>query len=33
MFARMLGLLGLWLLLAAPLPAQEVPPPLRDWQN
>ena len=33
MLARMLGLLGLWLLLAAPLPAQEVPPPLRDWQG
>jgi hypothetical protein len=29
----MLGLLGLWLLLAAPLPAQDVPPPLRDWQG
>jgi hypothetical protein len=27
------GLLGLlWLLLAAPLLAQDVPPPLRDWQ-
>ncbi|GAA0889778.1 hypothetical protein [Rhodanobacter soli] len=33
MLARMLGLLGLWWLLAAPLPAQEVPPPLRDWQG
>jgi hypothetical protein len=33
MLARMLGLLGLWLLLAAPLPAQDVPPPLRDWQD
>lgn len=33
MLARMLGLLGLWLLLAAPLPAQDVPPPLRDWQG
>ena len=27
------GLLGLWLLLAAPLLAQDVPPPLRDWQG
>ena len=27
-----LGLLGLWLLFAAPLPAQDIPPPLRDWQ-
>ena len=33
MLARMLGLLGLWLLLAAPSPAQDVPPPLRDWQG
>lgn len=33
MLARTLGLLGLWLLLAAPLPAQEVPPALRDWQG
>lgn len=33
MLARTLGLLGLWLLLAVPLPAQEVPPPLRDWQG
>jgi len=35
MLARTLGLLGLWLLLALPLPlpAQEVPPPLRDWQD
>ncbi|UJJ50394.1 hypothetical protein [Rhodanobacter denitrificans] len=33
MLARTLGLLGLWLLLAAPLPAQDVPPPLRDWQG
>ncbi|HEY8586459.1 MAG TPA: hypothetical protein VIL60_06965 [Rhodanobacter sp.] len=32
MLARTLGLLGLWMLLAAPLAAQEVPPPLRDWQ-
>jgi hypothetical protein len=29
----MLGLLGLWLLLATPLPAQDVPPSLRDWQG
>jgi hypothetical protein len=27
----LLGLL--WLVLAAPLPAQDVPPPLRDWQG
>lgn len=33
MLARLIGLLGLWLLLAAPLPAQDVPPPLRDWQG
>ncbi len=33
MLARTLGLLGLWLLLAAPSPAQDVPPPLRDWQG
>jgi len=33
MLARTLGLLGLWWLLAAPLPAQDVPPPLRDWQG
>ncbi|KAA0071153.1 hypothetical protein [Rhodanobacter sp. T12-5] len=33
MLARMLGLLGLWLLLASPLPAQDIPPPLRDWQG
>lgn len=33
MLARTLGLLGLWLLLAAPVPAQDVPPPLRDWQG
>ncbi|OOG59863.1 hypothetical protein [Rhodanobacter sp. C03] len=26
------GLLGLWLLLVTPLLAQDVPPPLRDWQ-
>ncbi len=34
---RLPGLLGLgWLLcllMAAPLPAQEIPPPLRDWQG
>jgi hypothetical protein len=29
----MLGLMGLWLLLAAPSPAQDLPPPLRDWQG
>jgi hypothetical protein len=28
-----LGLLGLWLLLITPLPAQDIPPPLRDWQG
>ena len=33
MLARLVGLLGMWLLLAAPLPAQDVPPPLRDWQG
>lgn len=33
MLARTLGLLGLWMLLAAPLSAQDVPPPLRDWQG
>jgi len=33
MLARLIGLLGLWLLLATPLPAQDVPPPLRDWQG
>ncbi|HKR77417.1 MAG TPA: hypothetical protein VJR95_12200 [Rhodanobacter sp.] len=33
MLARLIGLLGLGLLLAAPLPAQDVPPPLRDWQG
>ncbi|OOG45547.1 hypothetical protein [Rhodanobacter sp. C01] len=32
MLRRSLGLLGLWLLLAVPLLAQDVPPPLRDWQ-
>lgn len=33
MLARTLGWLGLCWLLAAPLPAQEVPPALRDWQG
>ncbi|MBN8922090.1 MAG: hypothetical protein BGP10_17555 [Rhodanobacter sp. 68-29] len=33
MLARLTGLLALWLLLAAPLPAQDVPAPLRDWQG
>lgn len=33
MLVRTLGLLGLCLLLAAPLSAQDVPPPLRDWQG
>ncbi|OOG46114.1 hypothetical protein B0E52_05285 [Rhodanobacter sp. C06] len=33
MLARQIALLGLCLLLAAPLPAQDVPPPLRDWQG
>ena len=33
MLARLIALLGLCLLLAAPLPAQDVPPPLRDWQG
>ncbi len=33
MLARTLGMLGLWWLLAAPLPAQEVPSALRDWQG
>ncbi|WP_158881772.1 hypothetical protein [Rhodanobacter sp. L36] len=32
MLRRWLGLLGLWLMLATPLLAQDVPPPLRDWQ-
>ncbi|GGY26254.1 hypothetical protein GCM10008098_19010 [Rhodanobacter panaciterrae] len=26
-------MLSLWLLFATPLPAQDVPPPLRDWQG
>lgn len=33
MLGRTGWLLGLWLLLAAPLAAQDVPPPLRDWQG
>ncbi len=33
MFRRLAGLLSLGLLLAAPLLAQDVPPPLRDWQG
>ncbi|TPG11334.1 hypothetical protein EAH75_10420 [Rhodanobacter glycinis] len=33
MLARTFGLLSLWLLFATPLPAQDVPPPLRDWQG
>ena len=33
MLRRSLGWLGLWLLLVAPLFAQDVPPPLRDWQG
>jgi len=33
MLARLIGWLGLGLLLAAPLMAQDVPPPLRDWQG
>jgi hypothetical protein len=28
-----LGMLSLWLLFATPLPAQDVPAPLRDWQG
>ena len=28
-----LGTLGLWLMLAMPLAAQDVPPPLSDWQG
>ena len=27
------GLVALWLLLAAPLSAQDIPPALRDWQG
>lgn len=33
MLARLIAWLGLGLLLAAPLMAQDVPPPLRDWQG
>ena len=33
MFRRWYVVLGLGLLLAAPLLAQEIPPPLRDWQG
>ncbi|MBD8872279.1 hypothetical protein [Rhodanobacter sp. DHB23] len=33
MLARLIGCLGLGLLVAAPLQAQDVPPPLRDWQD
>jgi hypothetical protein len=33
MLRRSMGLLGLCLLFAAPLLAQDVPPPLRDWQG
>ena len=33
MLARLIGLLGLGLLLAAPSAAQDVPPPLHDWQD
>lgn len=33
MLARLIGILGLCWLLAAPLGAQDVPPPLRDWQG
>ena len=33
MLRRSLGLLGLWLLLALPLLAQQVPPPLQNWQD
>ncbi|MEO7051993.1 MAG: hypothetical protein ABI128_10045 [Rhodanobacter sp.] len=33
MLGRLCTLLGLGLLLAAPLLAQEIPPPLRDWQG
>jgi len=33
MFRRSLGLVCLCLMLAAPLLAQDVPPPLRDWQG
>lgn len=33
MLARLIGFLGLVLVVAAPLAAQDVPPPLRDWQG
>ncbi|MDE2156519.1 MAG: hypothetical protein KGJ32_11590 [Xanthomonadaceae bacterium] len=33
MLRRSSWLLGLWLLLVMPLPAQDVPPALRDWQG
>ena len=33
MLRRLCILLGLGLLLAAPLAAQDIPPPLRDWQG
>ncbi|MFK2877374.1 hypothetical protein [Rhodanobacter hydrolyticus] len=33
MLARLIGCLGLGLLVAASLHAQDVPPPLRDWQG
>jgi len=33
MLARTLRWLGLWLLLVAPVTAQDVPPALRDWQG
>ena len=33
MLARLIGLVGLSLVVAAPLAAQQVPPPLRDWQD
>ncbi|MDE2308420.1 MAG: hypothetical protein KGJ97_09030, partial [Xanthomonadaceae bacterium] len=33
MLRRSSWLLGLWLLFVAPLPAQDVPPALRDWQG
>jgi len=33
MLARLIGWLGLALLLAAPALAQDVPPPLHDWQD
>ena len=33
MLGRLCGLLVLGLLFAAPLPAQDIPPPLRDWQG